>query len=79
METQPDDLLNSNITELFIVNYITLKQLTNQFDVVCTLHHPTLTYKPYVWLSHTTATRMVSTYTKRDVQLIKVAPDDGLI
>ena len=29
--------------------------------------------------SHTTATRMVPAYTKSDVQLIKVAPDDGLI
>ena len=29
--------------------------------------------------SHTAATRMVPTYTKRDVQLIKVAPDDGLV
>ena len=29
--------------------------------------------------SHTTATRMVPAYTKRDVQLIKVAPDDRLI
>ena len=28
--------------------------------------------------SHTTARRMVSAYTKCDVQLIKVAPDDGL-
>jgi hypothetical protein len=28
--------------------------------------------------SHTTARRMVSAYTQRDVQLIKVAPDDGL-
>ena len=38
---------------------------------------------PYVWLlcvfSHTTATRMVPAYTKCDVQLIKVAPDDVLI
>ena len=38
---------------------------------------------PYVWLlcdySHTTATRMVPAYTKCDVLLIKVAPDDGLI
>ena len=38
---------------------------------------------PYVWLlcgySHTTATRMVPAYTKCDVQLIKVAPEDGLI
>ena len=37
----------------------------------------------YVWLlcgySHTTARRMVPAYTKCDVQLIKVAPDDGLI
>ena len=29
--------------------------------------------------SHTTARRMVPAYTKCDVQLIKVAPDDGLI
>ena len=29
--------------------------------------------------SHTTAGRMVLAYTKCDVQLIKVAPDDGLI
>ena len=28
--------------------------------------------------SHTTARRMVPAYTKCDVQLIKVAPDDGL-
>ena len=37
----------------------------------------------YVWLlcgySHTTARRMVPAYTKCDVQLINVAPDDGLI
>ena len=37
----------------------------------------------YVWLlcgySHTKARRMVPAYTKCDVQLIKVAPDDGLI
>ena len=36
----------------------------------------------YVWplyvYSHTTARRMVPVYTKCDVQLIKVAPDDGL-
>ena len=29
--------------------------------------------------NHTTARRMVPAYTKCDVQLIKVAPDDGLI
>ena len=29
--------------------------------------------------SHTTARRMAPAYTKCDVQLIKVAPDDGLI
>jgi hypothetical protein len=29
--------------------------------------------------SHTTATRMVSANTKCDVQLIKVAPQNGLI
>ena len=29
--------------------------------------------------SHTTARRTVPAYTKCDVQLIKVAPDDGLI
>ena len=29
--------------------------------------------------SHTTATRVVLAYTKCDVQLKKVAPDDGLI
>ena len=29
--------------------------------------------------SHTTARRMVPAYTKCDVQLIKCAPDDGLI
>ena len=28
---------------------------------------------------HTTGRRVVSAYTKCDVQLIKVAPDDGLI
>ena len=37
----------------------------------------------YVWLlcgySHTTATCMVPAYTKCDVQLMKFAPDDGLI
>ena len=32
-----------------------------------------------VGYSHTTARRMVPAYTKCDVQLIKVAPDDGLI
>ena len=37
-----------------------------------------------VWLvaiatNHTTARRMVPAYTKCDVQLIKVAPEDGLI
>ena len=36
-----------------------------------------------VWLlcgyNHTTARRMVPAYTKCDVQLIKVAPDGGLI
>ena len=37
--------------------------------ISCTSH---LVYA-VVWLSHTTA------YTKCDVQLIKVAPDDGLI
>ena len=45
----------------------------------------TCRYMPtqYVWLfcgyNHTTATRIVPTYAKCDVQLIKVAPDDGLI
>ena len=37
----------------------------------------------YVWLlcgySHTTATCVVPAYIKNDIQLIKVAPDDGLI
>ena len=29
--------------------------------------------------SHTTARRMVPAYTKCDIQLIKIAPEDGLI
>ena len=32
-----------------------------------------------VWLSHTTDRLMLLAYTKCDVQLLKVAPDDGLI
>ena len=32
-----------------------------------------------MYINHTTATRMVPAYTECDVQLIKVAPDDGLI
>ena len=55
------------------------------------VHHQEKLYKlhiafgicRYVWLlcgySHTTARRMVPAYTKSDIQLIKVAPDDGLI
>ena len=32
-----------------------------------------------VGYSHTTARRMVPAYTKYDVQLIKVVPEDGII
>ena len=38
-----------------------------------------LVYADTCGYSHTTATRMVPAYTKCDVQLIKVAPEDGLI
>ncbi len=51
--------------------------------ISCTSHLVYAGICRYVWLlcgySHTTATRMVPAYTKCDVQLIKVAPDDGLI
>jgi hypothetical protein len=40
--------------------------------MICTAHPILCVY------SHTTATRMIPAYTKCDVQLIKVAPDDGL-
>ena len=49
------------------------------------LYQSIIWYVPvtYVWLlcgySHTTATRMVPAYTKCDVQLLKFAPDDGII
>ena len=43
-----------------------------QLLISCTSH---LVYA----YSHTTARRVVPAYTKCDVQLIKVAPDDGLI
>ena len=37
----------------------------------------------YVWMlcgySHTISRRMVPTYTKWDVQLLKVAPEDGIM
>ena len=49
----------------------------------CTSHLVYAGVCRYVWLlcgySHTTARRMVPAYTKCDVQLIKVAPEDGLI
>ena len=54
------------------------------------VHHQEQLYKLYITFgifgyvcvlggySHTTDRRMVPAYTKCDVQLIKVAPDDGL-
>ena len=49
----------------------------------CTSHLVYAVISRYAWLlygySHTTTTRMVPAYTKCDVQLIKVAPDVGLI
>ena len=51
--------------------------------ISCTSHLVYAGICRYVWLlcgySHTTARHLVLAYTKRDVQLIKVAPDDGLI
>ena len=51
--------------------------------ISCTSHLVYAGTCRYVWLlcgySNTTASRMVPAYTKCDVQLIKVAPDDGLI
>ena len=51
--------------------------------ISCTPHLVYAGICRYVWLlcgcNHTTARRMVPTYTKCGVQLIKVAPDDGLI
>ena len=44
--------------------------------ISCTSH---LVYADTCGYSHTIATRMVPAYTKCDVQLIKVAPEDGLI
>ena len=51
--------------------------------ISCTSH---LVYAGICWYvlllcgySHTTARRMVPAYTKCDVQLTKVAPEDGLI
>ena len=50
--------------------------------ISCTRYTAVGIYR-YVWLlcgySHTPARRMVPAYTKYDVRLIKVAPDDGLI
>ena len=49
----------------------------------CTSHVVYAGICRYVWLlcgyNHITARRMVPAYTKCDVQLIKVAPEDGLI
>ena len=51
--------------------------------ISCTSHLVYAGICRYVWLlcgySHATARRMVPAYTKCDIQLIKVAPDDGLI
>ena len=51
--------------------------------ISCTSHLVYARICRFVWLlcgySHTTATRMVPAYAKCDIQLIKVAPDDGLI
>ena len=51
--------------------------------ISCTSHLVHAGICRYVWplcgYSHTTARRMVTTYTKCDVQLVKVAPGDGLI
>ena len=51
--------------------------------ISCTSHLLYAGICRYVWLlfgySHTTARRMVPAYTKCNIQLIKVAPDDGLI
>ena len=51
--------------------------------ISCTSHLVYASICRYIWLlcgySHTTARLMVPAYTKCDIQLIKVAPDDGLI
>ena len=51
------------------------------------VHHQEQLYELYIAFGicryhtsgHATATRMVPAYTKCDVQLIKIAPEDGLI
>ena len=66
---------------LHVSNYISPS--SGATFISCTSHLVYAGIYRYVWLlccySHTTATRMVSAYTKCDVQLIKVAPDDGLM
>ena len=80
------DAQNSSDWTLFLLDNIHVSDCiipsSGATFISCTSHLVYAGICRYVWLlygySHTTATRMVSTYNKCDAQLIKVARDDGL-
>ena len=76
-----EDICNSNVsTQTNKMHKILVIRLYFSLD---TLHVSDRISPPsgatFISYNHTTARRMVQAYTKCDVQLIKFAPDDGLI
>ena len=81
--SRPTRCTNSYNESLLIIKCSTCFGLLSQTSGVTFLKLYSYGISRYVWLlfcySHTTVRRMVPAYTKYDVQLIKVAPEDGLI